>query len=65
MEFPLFVSISSFHSLTEGVLYPIKDSKGCCAWFVPGCIQSQAGCGSGQAGLVVGNPACGREVETR
>jgi len=25
----------------------------------------QAGCGSGQPGLAVGNPACGRGVETR
>ena len=32
---------------------------------IPGGIQGQAGCGSGQPGLVVGNPAHGRGVETR
>ena len=32
---------------------------------VPGGIQGQAGCGSGQPGLVVGDPAHSREVETR
>jgi len=28
------------------------------SYLVPGCIQGQAGCGSGHPGLVVGNPAC-------
>ena len=28
-------------------------------------IQGQAGCDSGQPGLVVGDPACGRGVETK
>jgi len=31
----------------------------------PGGIQGQAGCGSGQPGLVVGDPAHSRGVETR
>ena len=30
----------------------------------PGGIQGQVGCGSGQPGLVVGNPAHSRWVET-
>jgi len=32
---------------------------------IPGGIQGQAGCGSGQPGLMVGDPAHGRGVETR
>ena len=31
----------------------------------PGGIQGQSGCGSGQPGLVVGDPAHSRGVETR
>jgi len=31
----------------------------------PGGIQGQAGCGSGQPGLVVGDPTHSRGVETR
>ena len=30
-----------------------------------GCIQGQARCGSGQLGLVVGDPDHGRGVESR
>jgi len=36
-----------------------------CGCPIPGGIQGQAGCGSGQPGLVVGNPADSRGVETR
>ena len=32
---------------------------------IPGGIQGQAGCGSGQPGLLVGDPAHSRGVETR
>jgi len=32
---------------------------------ISGGIQSQAGCGSGQPGVVLGNPAHDRGVETR
>jgi len=32
---------------------------------IPRCVQGQAGCGSGQPGLVVGNPVHGRGFETR
>ena len=31
----------------------------------PGGIQGQAGCGSGQPGLVVGDPAHSKGAETR
>ena len=34
------------------------------AFSVPGGIQGQAGCGSGQPGLVAGNPAHSMGVET-
>ena len=40
-------------------------APGGCGCPVPGGIQDQAGCGSGQPGLVVGNPAHGSRVETR
>ena len=36
-----------------------------CGCPIPGGIQGQAGCGSGQPGLVVGDPAHSKEVETR
>ena len=39
--------------------------NGSCGCPIPGYIQGQAECGSGQPGLVAGNPAHGREVETR
>jgi len=32
---------------------------------IPGSIEGQAGCGSGQPGPVVGDPAHSRGVETR
>ena len=40
-------------------------ARGGCGCPIPGGIQGQAGCDSGQPGLVVGNPAHSREVETR
>ena len=36
-----------------------------CGCPIPGGIQGQTGCGSGQPGLVVGDPAHRREVETK
>ena len=36
-----------------------------CGCPIPGGIQGQAGCGSGQLGLVDGDPAHSREVENR
>jgi len=36
-----------------------------CGCPISGGIQGQAGCGSGKPGLVIGNPAHSRGVETR
>ena len=36
---------------------------GICGHPIPGGIQGQAGCGSGQPGLVVGDPAYSRGLE--
>jgi len=41
-----------------------QDAQGGCGCPIHGGIQGQAGCGSGQPGLVVGNPAHSRGVET-
>ena len=40
-------------------------AQGGCGCPIPGGIQDQAGCGSGQPGLVVGDPAHSRGVETQ
>jgi len=40
-------------------------AQGGCGCPIPEGIQGQAGCGSGQPGLVVGNPAHSRGVDTR
>ena len=40
-------------------------TQGGCGCPMPGGIQDQAGCGSGQPGLVIGEPAHSRGVETR
>ena len=40
-------------------------AQGGCGCPIPGGIQGQAGCGSGQPSLVVGDPAHSRDVETR
>ena len=40
-------------------------AQGGCGCPIPGGIQGQAGCGSGQPGLMVGDPAHSRGVETR
>jgi len=40
-------------------------AQGGCGCPIPGGIQGQAGCGSGQPGLLVGDPAHSRGVETR
>jgi len=39
-------------------------AQGDCGCPIPGGIQGQAGCGFGQAGVVVGDPAQSRGVET-
>ena len=38
-------------------------TQGGCGCPIPGGIQGQAGCGSGQPGLVVGDPAHSRGLE--
>ena len=40
-------------------------AQGGCGCPIPGGIQDQAGCGSDQPGLVVGDPAHSKEVEIR
>jgi len=40
-------------------------AQGGCGCPIPGGIQGQAGCGSGQPGLLVGDPAHSRGVETQ
>jgi len=53
------------HSLGKGKSeVPQRIAQGSCGCPIPGGIQGQAGCGSGQPGLLVGNPAHSREVET-
>jgi len=50
---------------TEGGDALERVAQGGCGCPIPGGIQGQAGCGSGQPGLVVGDPAHSRGVETR
>ena len=50
---------------TRGGDAPRQVAQGGCGCPIPGGIQGQAGCGSGQPGVAVGNPAHSREVETR
>ena len=49
----------------KGSEAPAQAVQGCGGRPIPGGIQGQAGCGSGQPGLVVGNPEHSRGVETR
>jgi len=39
-------------------------AQGGCGCLIPGGIQGQAGCGSGQPGLVIGNPAHSSRIKT-
>jgi len=52
----------NFHSEGGDALGQV--AQGGCGYPIPGGIQDQAGCGSGQPGLVVGDPARSREVGT-
>ena len=47
------------------IILRLSFAQGGCGYPILGGIQGQAGCGSGQPGLEVGNPTCGRGVETR
>ena len=61
-RFRLDIRRKFFH--TEGADTLEQVAQGGCGYPVAGGIQGQAGCGSGQPGLVVGNPAHSREAET-
>ena len=50
-----------FH--TEGGDTLEQVAQGGCGYPIPGGIQGQAGCGCGQPGLVVGDPAHSRRLE--
>ena len=50
-----------FH--TEGGDTLEQVAQGGCGCPIPGGIQGQAGCGSGQPGLLVGDPAHSRGLE--
>ena len=50
---------------TEGGDTLEQVAQGGCGCPIPGGIQGQAGCGSGQPGLVVGDPAHSRGAGTR
>ena len=52
-----------FHIDGGGALEQVAQGGSGCP--IPGGIQGQAGCGSGQPDLVVGDPAHSRGVETR
>ena len=52
-----------FH--TEGGDALEQVAQGCFGCPIPGGDQRQAGCGSGEPGLVVGDPAHSRGFETR
>ena len=49
---------------TEGGDTLEQVAQGSCGCPIPGGTQDQAGCGSEQPGLVAGNPAHSRGVET-
>ena len=50
---------------TQRVVRLERVAQGGCGCPIPGGIQGQAGCGSAQPALVVGNPVQSRGVETR
>ena len=59
----LFNLLIVFHSKGSDALEQV--AQGGCGCPIPGGIQGQAGCCSGQPDLVVGNPVHSRGVETR
>ena len=62
-RFRLRIRRKFFHTESGDTLEQV--AQGGCGCPIPGGIQGQAGCGSGQPGLVVGDPAHSRGVETR
>ena len=61
-RFRLDIRKKVFH--TKGGDTMEQVAQGSCGWPIPGGTEGQAGCGSGQPGLVVGDPAHNRGVET-
>ena len=57
----LFNLLIVFHSKGSDALEQV--AQGGCGCPISGGIQGQAGCGSGQPGLVVGDPARSRGLE--
>ena len=62
-RFRLDIRRKFFHTESGDTLE--QAAQGGCGCPIPGGIQGQAGCGSGQPGLVVGDPAHSRGVETQ
>ena len=62
-----FISLSSVSSFLLSLLGSQRQSfwvaQGGCGCSIPAGIQGQAGCGSGQPGLLVGDPAHSRGLE--
>jgi len=65
--FELFTYLLPMHYQPMSVLpewqFQCTFAQGGCGCPIPGGIQGQAGCGSGQPGLLVGNPAHSRGLE--
>jgi len=57
-----FKSVPALFSHWALIFSPVIAQRGCGC---PGDIQGQAGCGSGQPGLLVGGSAPSRGIETR
>jgi len=57
-RFRLDIRRKFFHTVGGDTLEQV--AQGGCRWPIPGGIQGQAGCGSGQPGLVVDGPAHSR-----
>jgi len=54
-----------WNEYTGALEYALEQvAQGGCGCPIPGGIQGQAGCGSGQPGLVVGDPTLSRGVGT-
>ena len=62
-RFRLDIRRKFFHTEAGDALEQV--AQGDCGCPIPGGIQDQAGCGSGQPGLLVGDPAHSRGIETQ
>ncbi len=60
-----YLKFFSYIQIESNLFYFTFFYQGACGCHIPGGIQGQAGCGSGQPGQVVGDPARSREVETQ